>query len=324
MRPTHRALSTQPPPMTPLLTTVLVVDDDECLRRAVVEWLGDRGCVVFTADSCRSGLDQTLLRQPDVVLLDLGLPDGSGLQLIHALRDRGMDLPVVILSVLKDPLEAFDAARLGAIGLIQKPSPPDQIAAVVHRAAREGGGLLQKVLRRLRTGLDASGRRSLRGWLVDASGDHVGDLIGFRHTCASLRLVGDDADAVDLVAVQNALEAAQRVRATLPEATLGLLRAFSQTWTALASDVALPRPSERYRRSELRALTGLDYPAWVRLERLWQSVQLLLTSDEHVRQIAIQLGFAHGGQLCRDIRDLTGLSPRRFRAVSNQPRLICQ
>lgn len=319
-QPTNQPTRAIVPAMTALATTVLLVEDDEFLSRDVAEWLGERGCVVHVAESVKTGLDLALLRHPDVVLLDLGLPDGSGLELIAALRDRGVQTPIVVFSVHEDPLELFDAARLGAVDFIQKPAAPDHIAAVIHRVARAGGDPLQQVVRRLHGGRDESARSSLGGWLVRASVDGAVDLLGFWQVCAALRLIGDDPDAIDQDEVLATIEAALRIRAALDERALTLLRAISECWTwprRGECELATAEPTVRH----LKDVTGRGIAGWERLARLRLALVLLLTTDEHVRQIAHSLGFAHGGQLSRDLHELTGLSPSEIRQVATNARV---
>ena len=68
------------------MTSILVVEDDNAIRDAVRRGLSDRGYAVATAATGMSGLEHVLAEHPQVVLLDLGLPDVSGLTLIPMIR----------------------------------------------------------------------------------------------------------------------------------------------------------------------------------------------------------------------------------------------
>src|SRR5689334_4391083 len=77
---------------------LLVIDDDAAGRRLVSAIFADEGIDVLGANDGRSGLSMALEQQPDVVLLDLHLPDMHGLEVLEQLRAARADLPVVMLT----------------------------------------------------------------------------------------------------------------------------------------------------------------------------------------------------------------------------------
>ena len=116
---------------------VLVVEDTQTVRALVVHTLVQEGCTVEQA----SGAVEARLRisedQPQVVVLDLGLPDGSGLDLLRELVGRGT--PVVVLTGRGDEVDRVVGLELGAEEYMVKPFFPKELAARVRRAAGRAG-----------------------------------------------------------------------------------------------------------------------------------------------------------------------------------------
>ena len=104
--------------MTP---TILIVDDHAAFRLGVRELLAVDGYdVVGEAADGRSGLEAAAALQPDVVLLDVRLPDMDGFQVADALAARGSSAAVVLTSSSDDPLYPGRAAGSGARGFVAK------------------------------------------------------------------------------------------------------------------------------------------------------------------------------------------------------------
>jgi CheY-like chemotaxis protein len=93
--------------------TVLVIDDEPHIRRFVRAALEAEGCEVFEADRVDRGLIEAGTRQPDAVILDLGLPDGDGMSLIRDLR-TWTEVPVLVLSARVDEQDKIAALDAGA------------------------------------------------------------------------------------------------------------------------------------------------------------------------------------------------------------------
>ncbi len=121
--------------------TVLVVDDHPLLRRglaallALEEWVGR----VVEAGTVRDGAALGAVEAVDVAVVDLGLPDGSGVDLVRRLR-RAPGCPVLVLTMTRDDGVVRDCLAAGATGYVLKDSPPDTVV----RAARTvlDGGLV--------------------------------------------------------------------------------------------------------------------------------------------------------------------------------------
>jgi DNA-binding NtrC family response regulator len=113
---------------------ILVVDDDEGVREYVDEVLTRAGLDVVTAGDGERGLEALDERSPDLVLLDLGMPDASGLDLLLRIKRSHGDLPVVMLSGQGEPANVVESIRRGASDFVGKPFEPERLQDAVARA----------------------------------------------------------------------------------------------------------------------------------------------------------------------------------------------
>ena len=119
------------------MTRVLVVDDDTALARALAINLKARGYDVAVAHTGRDALDGLARLHPDVVVLDLGLPDLDGLDVLHGVRGWN-DVPVVVLSARTTSDEKVEALDAGADDYVTKPFEMNELLARIRAAARRG------------------------------------------------------------------------------------------------------------------------------------------------------------------------------------------
>lgn len=113
---------------------ILVVDDDSAIRRLLQAGLRRAAYRVVEADSGRTALNAVQIDKPDVVLLDLGLPDRDGLELIPLIREAG---PAVIVVSARDATDQKVAALdLGADDYVSKPFDSDEVLARIRTALR--------------------------------------------------------------------------------------------------------------------------------------------------------------------------------------------
>lgn len=117
------------------MTFVLVVDDEPHLRRTLSINLRARGFEVQTAADGRSALEVVDERLPDVVVLDLGLPDLDGVEVLRRLR-ASCTVPVVVLSARHDSDDKVEALDAGADDYVTKPFGMDELLARIRAAAR--------------------------------------------------------------------------------------------------------------------------------------------------------------------------------------------
>ncbi|MCU0625162.1 MAG: sigma-54 dependent transcriptional regulator [Gemmatimonadaceae bacterium] len=114
--------------------SVLVIDDEPVVRETLAEFFATVGYDVETAATAESGRARAAARLPDVVLVDLRLPDGDGLALLDALRADDEDVAVIVLTGHADVPTAVRAMQRGAVDLLQKPIDLEALDAAVRRA----------------------------------------------------------------------------------------------------------------------------------------------------------------------------------------------
>jgi two-component system KDP operon response regulator KdpE len=114
---------------------VLVVDDEPPIRKLLRMGLSTQGYRVIEAADGRTSLD--LMRdKPDLIILDLGLPDMQGLELLRTMRARDENVPIVVLSSRADEVAKVQALDLGADDYVTKPFGMDELLARIRAALR--------------------------------------------------------------------------------------------------------------------------------------------------------------------------------------------
>ena len=114
---------------------ILVVEDDPLILRFVRQALEEEGHQVFDTDTLRRGLIEAGTRRPDLLILDLGLPDGDGVNLLHDLRGWSQ-LPVIVLSARSAEADKIEALDAGADDYLVKPFSVGELLARVRAALR--------------------------------------------------------------------------------------------------------------------------------------------------------------------------------------------
>ncbi len=120
------------------MPSILVVEDDDAIRAAVRRGLGERGYAVASASTGMAGLEQVLRDRPQVVLLDLGLPDVDGITLIAMIR-AASDVPIIVITAQDDDPTMVQALDAGADDYVVKPFGTEQVAARIRAVLRRGG-----------------------------------------------------------------------------------------------------------------------------------------------------------------------------------------
>ena len=116
---------------------ILVVDDDEQIQYLLTELLRHYGYHVVCRSDVKSALEDVEKSRPDLVLLDLNLPDGNGLDLLRDVRNRfGRTVPVVVLSGMRQEEAVVEGLELGADDYVTKPFSPSELLARVSRCIR--------------------------------------------------------------------------------------------------------------------------------------------------------------------------------------------
>jgi two-component system KDP operon response regulator KdpE len=115
--------------------TVILVEDEANLRRFIRMALETEGCEVFEADTLKRGLIETGTRKPDLIILDLGLPDGDGMTLIRELRSWS-EIPIIVLSARSAEQQKVMALDTGADDYLTKPFGSAELMARVRAHLR--------------------------------------------------------------------------------------------------------------------------------------------------------------------------------------------
>jgi two-component system, OmpR family, KDP operon response regulator KdpE len=114
---------------------VLVVDDEPPIRKLLRMGLGTQGYQIIDAPNAKAALD-LLADEPDLVILDLGLPDMQGLELLRQIRQLRENLPIVVLSSRGDEAGKVQALDLGADDYVTKPFGMEELLARIRAALR--------------------------------------------------------------------------------------------------------------------------------------------------------------------------------------------
>jgi DNA-binding response OmpR family regulator len=242
-------------------TQVLVVDDERFFREAIREVLdGIEVKCVLAADGAEA-LDAAGDESIGVVILDIQLPDQSGLEVFRQLRDTRPDLRVIILSAHTDQETVLEALRLGAFDYLAKPIHEEELALAVRRALETFGiasgwsrlrrriGLLEETLEELwETARDADedeGTVSLREGAVQA----VSEILGAAKT--SLMLLDEEGTALRVAATRGfKISPSEMEEVPIGEGVAGMALARSEP--IVVADVAADErfagraPDDRY------------------------------------------------------------------------------
>jgi two-component system KDP operon response regulator KdpE len=173
---------------------VLVVDDEPAILRFLRVGLAAQGYVVAEAETGGAALDAVRRGAVDVMVLDLGLPDMDGFDVIRALREGGVAIPVIVLSSRDDERAKVAALDLGADDFVTKPFGIDELfarirAAQRHRLQQEGerplfrsGDLAVDLVRRVVTVRGAEVKLTPREYeVLRLLVAHAGKVLTHRH-----------------------------------------------------------------------------------------------------------------------------------------------
>jgi two-component system KDP operon response regulator KdpE len=114
---------------------ILIIDDEIAIRRLLRVSLKSQGYLVFEAVNGREGIEQLAIIRPDLVILDLGLPDIEGLQVLKSLREW-TEVPVIVLTVRDAETEKVTLLDAGANDYVTKPFSVPELLARIRVALR--------------------------------------------------------------------------------------------------------------------------------------------------------------------------------------------
>jgi two-component system KDP operon response regulator KdpE len=118
------------------MTKIMIVEDELAIRRLLRTSLTSQGFQVSEAAGGREALEVIAQAAPDLMILDLGLPDIRGQELISIIRSQGSSLPIVVLSSRTDERGKVEALDLGADDYVTKPFGTDELLARIRAALR--------------------------------------------------------------------------------------------------------------------------------------------------------------------------------------------
>ena len=132
---------------------VLLIDDHALFRFGLGELLERRGITVDAQGDCEAGIARVMETRPDVVLLDLRMPQMTGLEVLKRLRETGQTMPIAMLTTSTDERDLIAALQAGAQGYLLKDMEPDELIAALRNilagdtvVAKELTGILARVV----------------------------------------------------------------------------------------------------------------------------------------------------------------------------------
>ncbi|AUV01952.1 two-component system response regulator KdpE [Phytobacter ursingii] len=124
------------------MINVLIVEDEQAIRRFLRAALEAEGLRAWEAETLQRGLIEAATRKPDLVILDLGLPDGDGIDFIRDLR-QWSQIPVIVLSARTEESDKIAALDAGADDYLSKPFGIGELQARLRVALRRNAGIQQ-------------------------------------------------------------------------------------------------------------------------------------------------------------------------------------
>jgi len=118
---------------------ILIVDDELELRSMLRQYLSREGFDVAESATGSDALDAVASIEPDLVLLDVGLPDTDGFEVLRTLRATS-DVPVIMLTARDDEIDRVVGLSVGADDYVVKPFSPRELVARIHAVLRRGSG----------------------------------------------------------------------------------------------------------------------------------------------------------------------------------------
>lgn len=134
---------------------VLVADDHAVVRRGLLQILEEVPAMVVAGEAAtgRQVLQAVQRENYDVLVLDIAMPDGGGLEVLRQLKSLKPDLPVLILSMYSEKQYALRALKAGAAGYLTKESAPDELTVAILKVARGGRYVSQSLAEELAVAL---------------------------------------------------------------------------------------------------------------------------------------------------------------------------
>jgi DNA-binding response OmpR family regulator len=322
-------------------SSILWVDDEVESGDPSVGLLTTDGYRVDCAQTAAAALAQADARSYDLILLDLRLPDATGLAVLETIRSRGIHTPVLVLTGFGDVPTSVAAMRLGAADVRQKPLVGDELLDAVRSVQSSGCAErtsspafadVQRACKPLLAAVDRwtrddspspSQSRRLLMALVDALREPDLDLEAFLVCAAAVRdCAARLADSAEGIAADLRALATSPTRWRVSQEHRETLALMTRADSCVAGrtqprnnvlDAAVPGfDVERF----LRSRTQMGLGQWRSVLAMRHAVALLCGDDAALKQVAWKVGFEHASQFDREFARLFGLAPGEFRRLA--------
>ncbi len=118
------------------MAKLLVIDDEKSILETLSMFFEEKGLTVLTADTGTKGMALFRKQRPQVVILDIRLPDVNGLEILAAMVKENLPAKIIMITAFQDMETTIVAMKTGAFDYIHKPLDIDQVEQAVNRAAR--------------------------------------------------------------------------------------------------------------------------------------------------------------------------------------------
>jgi DNA-binding response OmpR family regulator len=142
---------------------ILIVEDEPALLRGLTDTFTARGCEVFSARDGESGLELALDKQPELILLDIMLPRVNGYEVCRAIREHGLEMPILMLTAKGQEDDVVLGLNLGADDYIVKPFRLGELVARANAFLRRSSSKQSSVCRFGECELDLTAHKLFRG-----------------------------------------------------------------------------------------------------------------------------------------------------------------
>ncbi len=114
------------------MACILVIDDSAFARGMTAKALKAHGDEVLEAESGHDGIEQAVKHRPDCIVLDLLMPEMDGFEVLNTLKDRGLDIPVIVLSADIQESTQTECMAHGAVAFVKKPTKENELLEVIQ------------------------------------------------------------------------------------------------------------------------------------------------------------------------------------------------
>jgi len=207
---------------------LVVVDDHALFRRGLVGLLEEMPgfSVVGQAGDGQQALPVIEKARPDVVLLDLNMPNMDGITALRALRERKLPVKVLMLTISQNDTDLLDAIRAGADGYLLKNTEPDELRRAIRRVAEGQGALSPEVTAPILRAISRSAAEDQTHMLSERELDVLGCLVDGLTTqqIASRLFISENTVKTHVRHIFEKLEVSNRAEAVGKAMQMGIIK----------------------------------------------------------------------------------------------------